>query len=417
MNKNIDSKNNRFFYGWIIVIASFILLIGSFGVQLCFGVFLKPLSEEFGWTRAATSGAMSVVMGISGLIAIIMGRLTDKYNVRIIIIIGVLIGGLSYLLLSNINSLWQLYLYFGLGAGICMGSTYTPVNATVSKWFVEKRALALGIAIMGITVGQMVLSPITAYIITEHGWRTAYLVLSIVVFVTAIPAVILIGKTPPVPAQTKSSQSRISKSEQSVQPQLLSAREASQTAPFWMLMITGFVISAGFYFFSSHIVTYATDIGISVTAAALILTVGSIGGIAGTLLAWPITVKLGNKYALLVLIAGEALAMFLFIFTKSTWSFYSVAIIFGFSVGAASPVRLAMVPPLFGLKSIGTLLGIATFAWSAGGIVGPFLAGYIFDVSQSYDIAFVAGGVLLIIGVLAVYFFGSHRKKLLNGAH
>ena len=84
MNKNIDSKNNRFSYGWIIVIASFILLIGSFGVQLCFGVFLKPLSEEFGWKRAATSGAMSVVMGISGLIGLIMGKLTDKYKVRII---------------------------------------------------------------------------------------------------------------------------------------------------------------------------------------------------------------------------------------------------------------------------------------------------------------------------------------------
>jgi MFS family permease len=255
MNKTIDSKNNPFSYGWIIVIASLILLIGSFGTQLCFGVFLKPLSEEFGWTRAATSGAMSVVMGIAGLIGIIMGKLTDKYNVRIIITIGVLIGGLAYLLLANMNSLWQFYLFFGLGAGICVGSTYTPVNATISKWFVEKRALALGIAIMGITVGQMVLSPITAYIITEHGWRTAYLVLSMVVFVTAVPAVILLGKAPPVRAQKKSSQNGISKSGQSVQPQGFSAREASKTAPFWMLMITGFVLSAGFYFVVSHIVT------------------------------------------------------------------------------------------------------------------------------------------------------------------
>jgi MFS family permease len=80
-------------------------------------------------------------------------------------------------------------------------------------------------------------------------------------------------------------------------------------------------------------------------------------------------------------------------------------------------VRLAMLPPLFGLKSIGTLLGIATFAWSVGGIAGPYLAGYIFDASQSYDIAFLSGGMLLIIGVLAVYFFGSHRKKLFNGVH
>lgn len=410
MNTNIDSQNNSS-YGWIIVIASLILLIGSFGAQLCFGVFLKPLSEEFGWTRAATAGAMSVVMGISGLIAIIMGRLTDKYNVRIIISIGVLIGGISYILLSNMNSLWHLYLYFGLGIGICVGSTYTPVNATISKWFDQKRALAIGIALMGITIGQMVLSPIIAYIITEHGWRTAYTVLSIVVFVTAIPAVILIGKTPPVPAQTKSSQSSISQSEQSVHPRGLSAREASKTAPFWMLMITGFVISAGFYFVISHIVTYATDVGMSVTAAALILTMASIGGIAGTLFAWSLTVKLGNKYALIVLIAGEALAMFLFIFTRSAWSFYAVAIIFGFSLGASSPVRMAMVTPLFGLKSVGTIIGLATFAWSIGGITGPFLSGYIFDVSHSYDIAFVSGGLLLMIGIVTVYFFGSHRTK------
>ena len=162
---------------------------------------------------------------------------------------------------------------------------------------------------------------------------------------------------------------------------------------------------------ASHIVPYATDIGISVTAAALILTMTGIGGIAGTLLAWSITVKLGNKYALLVLIAGEALAMFLFIFTHSTWSFYAVAILFGFSFGAASPVRMAMIPPLFGLKSIGIILGLATFAWSVGGIAGPYLSGYIFDVSHSYDTAFVFGGMLLVIGVLSVYFFGSHRTK------
>lgn len=410
MNINIDSTNDSS-YGWMIVIVSLILLIGSFGTQLCFGVFLKPLIEEFGWTRAAASGAMSVVMGIAGLIGIIMGKLTDKYNARIIITIGVLIGGLAYLLLSNMNALWHLYLYFGLGAGICVGSTYTPVNATISKWFDQKRALALGTALLGITVGQMVLSPITAYIITEHGWRIAYLVLSMVVFVTAIPAVILIGKSPPVPAQARSSQHEISKSGQSVQPQGFSAREASKTAPFWMLMITGFVLSAGFYFVISHIVTYATDIGMSITTAALILTMTSVGGIAGTLLAWSITVKLGNKYALLVLIAGEALAMFLFIFTHSTWSFYAVAILFGFSFGAASPVRMAMVPPLFGLKSIGIILGLATFAWSVGGITGPVLSGYIFDVSHSYDTAFIFSGMLLVIGVLSVYFFGSHRTK------
>lgn len=124
--------------------------------------------------------------------------------------------------------------------------------------------------------------------------------------------------------------------------------------------------------------------------------------------AWIIVVA---SFVLLIGSVGT-LAMFLFIITQSVWALYAVAVLFGFGFGAASPVRMAMAPPLFGLKSIGAILGYATFAWSVGGIAGPFLAGYIYDMSESYDIAFAAAGALLIIGVLAVYFFGSHRKTV-----
>jgi len=414
----------RFSYGWIVVGASFVLLIGSFGTQLCFGVFLKPLIEDFGWSRAATSGAMSLMMGVSGVIGIIMGKMTDRVNVRLVITFGALIGTLSYFLMTIVHSLWQFYLCFGLGAGICLGCAYTPVNATISRWFPNKSALALGVALMGITVGQMVLSPVMAHTIAVLGWRTAYVVLGIIVLVCAIPAVILLGKTPPLAVQGRTgggSPGRVARSARSGAGAVTgSARatrlegyttgQAARTAPFWMLIITGLVVSAGFYIVVAHIVPCANDLGISATLSALILTMSSVGGIAGTLLAWPLTVRFGNKRALLLLIAGEAVAMFLFMATKSAWSFYLVAILFGFSFGAASPVRMAMVPPLFGLRAIGGILGYATFAWSVGGIVGPYLAGYVYDVSKSYDIAFLTGGVLLVIGVLAVQFLGSHRR-------
>jgi MFS family permease len=115
--------------------------------------------------------------------------------------------------------------------------------------------------------------------------------------------------------------------------------------------------------------------------------------------------------AFILLIAGEAAGMFLFMVTKSAWASFLVVILFGFSFGAASPVRMAMVPPLFGLKATGAILGWATLAWSVGGIVGPYLAGYVYDVTKSYDIAFLTRGLLLILGVLAVCFWGSHRKE------
>ncbi|MBN1319600.1 MAG: MFS transporter [Thermoleophilia bacterium] len=413
MDPNAIQQERRFSYGWIVVITSFVLLIGSFGTWLSFGVFLKPLSEEFGWSRAATSGAMSILMGVSGLIGIVMGRFTDRYSTRLVIIIGMLIGTVSYVMLWKMSSLWQLYLCFGVGGGICVGSTYTPVNATISKWFAERRTLALGIALMGITVGPMVLSPVMARVITTDGWRTAYLALAIVVFACALPAAVLLDRPPAAAARTRGPHDAMGRPRDAgwvAWYEGVTLREAFRTAPFWMLMVTGFAISAGYYIVAAHIVPYASDVGMPATRAALVLTVSSVGSIVGKLLAWPMTLRLGQQHALLVLIGGEAAAMFLFIFTKSTWAFYVVAVLFGFSFGAAGPVRMGLAPPLFGLRAIGAILGLATFAWSAGGITGPLLAGYVYDLSRDYDWAFLAGGFLLIVGILAICWLGSHKN-------
>jgi len=411
-NNTTASTNTKSSYGWAVVGSSILLLFGSFGAQQCFGVFLQPLVDEFCWTRAAISGAMSVVMGISGLCAVIMGRLTDKYPVSLIIGIGVLVGGLAYFLLSSVNSIWQFYLYFGAGIGICVGSCYTPVNATVSKWFSEKRELAIGIAMLGITLGAMVLSPLLTHIILVYSWRTAYILTSIIVIVFAIPAIIIMRKTPPSASSATMRQKILGiGSNVTIQLPGLTTRESIRTASFWMIMITGFVISAAFYFVATHIVTYAIDTGMSATSAAFTLTIMSIGGIAGTLSAWWISVKLGNRYALLVLTAVQALVMFLFILIKSPWLFYAAMIFFGITFGAASPVRLSMIPQLFGINSVGTIMGLATFAWAIGGITGPILAGYIFDRTGSYNIAFLTAGLLLVIGVLSIQFLKSHEVK------
>jgi MFS family permease len=408
--KNTSSpKQATFFYGWAVVGASALIMIGAYGAQVSFSVFLKPLVEEFGWTRAATSGAMSLAMGISGLAGIIMGQLTDRYGARILIVIGALIGGLGYLLMSQSSSLWHLYVYFGFCTGLCSGSCWTPITATVSKWFVEKRVLALGITTIGIMVGQMLLPPLVALVVVPYGWRFTYVMLSIVVWITVVPAAILLGRNPPQHAEVAyrgeaKSDLVDSKVVGLIQPRELLTAEAVRTAPFWMLMITGFVTGTGFYFMSTHVVACATDLGVPITSAALILTFLNTGSIAGTLLAWPITTRIGNRFTLLLLLALQAFAMFFLAWARSLWAFLALAFLFGFGLGPCPPVRTAMIPQLFGVRSIGTIIGLAAAAFSAGGIVGPVLAGYVFDVSQSYGIAFSAGGLLMIAGMLAVYF-------------
>lgn len=405
-------------YGWVIVFTSLVLLVGSFGTQLTFGVFLKPLSAEFGWSRAAASGAMSLAMGLSGVVGVVMGRLTDKFDVRILIGIAAALGTACYVLLADMHHLWQFYLYFGLGGGICIGSTYAPVSAIVSKWFRERRALALGTALMGISVGQMVLSPVASRIVEGSGWRTAYVVLGVAIFVCALPALFILGRRPPdVPAPERAK----GQAGEPVAPaggpaapaaQGMTTREAARTAPFWMMMITGVAIAASFYIMAAHIVPAATDAGIAPTAAALILTVGSLAGFPGTVGgAWWLTETLGHKRALIVLCAGQALALFLFVFASSLWAFYVVAALLGFTFSASTPVRQAMAPPLFGLRSIGAVLGLAYLSWSVGALIGPFLAGLIYDLTGSYDLAFVLGGVLLVLGAASVWLWGSHKGK------
>lgn len=410
-----QNKETGFSYGWLIVFVSLVLLVGSFGTQLTFAVFLKPLSAEFGWTRAAVSGAMSLAMGVSGVIGLVMGRLTDRFDVRIVIGVAMVVGAACYMLLSRMQSLWQFYLYFGLGGGICIGSTYAPVSATVSKWFSRRRALALGIALMGISVGQMVLSPVAAHLIERNGWRTTYVVLGIIIVVCALPALFLLGRRPPEMAalgQAGGPRDEAADGQTSSSAEGMTIRQAARTAPFWMIMITGIAIASGFYIVAAHLVPAATDVGIAPTTAALILTVSSIAAVPGTIVGtWWLTDALGHRWALLVLCAGQAVALFLLVPSSSLWAFYLLAALLGFCFSASTPVRQAMAPPLFGLRSIGAVLGFAYLAWSIGALVGPFLAGLIYDLTHSYNLAFTLGGALLAIGAASVYLWGTHKPK------
>ncbi len=410
-----QNKETGFSYGWLIVFVSLVLLVGSFGTQLTFAVFLKPLSAEFGWTRAAVSGAMSLAMGVSGVIGLVMGRLTDRFDVRIVIGVAMVVGAACYVLLSRMQSLWQFYLYFGLGGGICIGSTYAPVSATVSKWFSRRRALALGIALMGISVGQMVLSPVAAHLIERNGWRTTYVVLGIIIVVCALPALFCWDgdrlRWPPWARRTDR-ETRPPTDRTSSSAEGMTIRQAARTAPFWMIMITGIAIASGFYIVAAHLVPAATDVGIAPTTAALILTVSSIAAVPGTIVGtWWLTDALGHRWALLVLCAGQAVALFLLVPSSSLWAFYLLAALLGFCFSASTPVRQAMAPPLFGLRSIGAVLGFAYLAWSIGALVGPFLAGLIYDLTHSYNLAFTLGGALLAIGAASVYLWGTHKPK------
>ena len=135
-----SDKNPRLFYGYIIVFAAFLIMAFTWGTILSYGVFFKPLSAEFGWTRAATSGAYSLVFLLNGALSILVGRLSDRFGPRIMITTCGLLLASGYLLMSQVSTIWQLYLFYGI-VGIGSSGSYVPAISAVTRWFVKRMTL------------------------------------------------------------------------------------------------------------------------------------------------------------------------------------------------------------------------------------------------------------------------------------
>lgn len=377
-----------------VLIGSFLLLFVIYGSTLSFGVFLKPLAMAFGWKRALISGALSVSVALSGLVSVLSGRLTDKGGYMVSLAVGVAVAALSLWRLASLGSEEELFMLLGVGMGIATGCCYTPVNTLISLTFPRERALALGIALCGITVGQMCLSPIVAHLIGRQGWGVAFKFLSLLVLLVGLPSLWLLKTSP------HSSEPHKDKGKGVLTGS--SFKEAVSRGVFWTLMFIGFVLSAGSYFLTAHIVAFATDIGIEPQTAAFLLTVMGIGGIVGNLSAGFMARKWGFKKSLAFLFFGQAVILLVLGMGIPRGALFPLMGLFGLCFSAAIPLRTALVPRLFGTAIAGTIIGMSSASWAVGGALGPFLAGWAFDLWNSYRTAFLLGGILFLLGGLNV---------------
>jgi len=189
LNQEVHEPTNTepwFFYGFIVVAASLLIILLTYGVRTSFGVFFKPMINEFDWTRALTSGAVTLSMVMQGLWGILMGRLNDKFGSRLVITLCCFISGLGLLLMSITSSAWQLYLFYGVIIGIGMGGVFVVLFSTVTRWFVKQRGIMTGIVAAGIGAGTLIMAPISNWLISIYDWRASYLILGGVVMVIGI---------------------------------------------------------------------------------------------------------------------------------------------------------------------------------------------------------------------------------------
>jgi len=374
------------------------------GVFYSFGIFFEPVLMEFGWTRAATSGAFSLCLVLAGFFAIVAGRLNDRFGPRMVMTACGLFLGAGYLLMSQISAIWQLYLFYGVIVGIGSSGSFVPLASTISRWFVRRRGLMTGIIASGVGFGTMIIPPVANWLISNYGWRTSYIIIAIVALVLIILAAQFLRRDPGQLGLSPYGESEVQENGAGVETREFSLQGAIHTRQYWLFCATLFCSWFGIGIILAHIVIHATGLGISVASAANILAIIGGGGILGRITMGGIADRIGNKPALITSFMLMSVAFLWLLTTREVWMFYLFAIIFSFAYGAVSTLESPMVAELFGLSSHGAILGAIFFADSVGTAIGTVLAGMIFDITGSYQSAFLACVALSIMAIILVVF-------------
>ena len=409
----------KLFYGWVVAIAGAGVIIAAVNFQYSFGIFIQPLINKFGWSRAAIAGSVSARSIVSGLISPIAGALSDRYGPRRFILMGIFMVGVSYLLASRINNLWQLYFFLSILTGIGTAVIFIPVLATVTKWFGGKSALANGIVMSGFGMTQVIIPPLATYLIVQYSWETAFIVLGVAAWGLGTVAWYFIRTPPNImnPPLSKSAGEReatkTSENPTGVENDYtLSA--ALRTRTLWLLFLVFVVVATSYQMVAIHIVVAAIDTGITPEAAAIILTLSGLTNTLGRLTIGGLASKIGNRTVLVPCLLIQALALFFLAGASDLHAFYIIATVYGLAYGGVTPIVTTMAGRFFGTRSIGSIIGTLFTAYTIGVAIGPLLAGYIFDVTGSYFIAFSSAAIAMVIVFLFSLLLKPPQRKVLT---
>jgi MFS transporter, OFA family, oxalate/formate antiporter len=400
MSKNTKSPP---FYGNRIVVSCFLIQMICIGVIFSFGVFFKQFQTEFGWSRAAISGASSLNFLLTGLAGILAGRLNDRIGPRLIVTGAGIMLGVGYLLMSRLQEIWQLYLVYGVIIGIGISAVDIITLSTIARWYVRKRGVISGIVKVGTGSGQLVIPLVIAILIVSMGWRNSYLVMAVMTTFILVAVARVLRRDPegmgllPDGDPVNSLAGKTRSNDFSI-----SMKTALQTHQFWIICLVLFSLFFCLISVIVHVVPHARDSGVSPTAAAAILSTSGGISMVGRMVMGISNDRIGGKNSLMVCFIILLTSLIILQLADRTWMFFLFAGVYGFAHGGIFTVISPTIAEYFGLVSHGVLLGITYFIGTIGGAIGPFIAGYIYDNTGSYQLAFniltgmVLSGLLLI---------------------
>lgn len=401
----------KVFHGWIILAAATVTYFLAGGIRFgVFGVFLKPITEQFGWSRSAVSGAASLGSMQGAIEGLVVGGLADKYGPRIVMWGGFVLATAGFILLFFVDSLWLFYLAFVPLISLGTGTVQLPGQATVGKWFIRKRSRAFAILTTGFALGGAALTPLIGWLVSNYGWRNAALVMGFTVCAVGMAVTTFMHRSPEQyglqpdggPAAPAAANVKRPVREQAKEVDF-TLRQALATKSFWLLgmglMLSNLAVSS----MAIHSIPLLTDKGMAAQTAANYIGLASLWGMAGRLLWGWLGDFLSKRRLLAIAVIVQGLGIFALAHATSTPQIHLYAFLYGVGQGIV-PVQFAVRGEYFGRKSLGAISGTMQAFGTVGGVIGPVYAGWAYDTTRSYTTALTILAVASLVGFIAYFF-------------
>ncbi|MGA2045721.1 MAG: MFS transporter [Roseiarcus sp.] len=389
------------YYRWVMVAAGGLLGCVAIGAMFSLPVLLGPISRGAGWSVAGVSSAMTIGFVAMALASLAWGAVSDRWGPRRVTLIGSIALAMSLALASQAASLLQFQLIFGVLVGSAAAAIFAPMMACVTGWFDSNRSLAVSLVSAGMGMAPMTMSPLVAWLLTSHDWRTVLQLIALLAAVVMVPVALLVRRPPALAAETVAIDASAGERRQSG----MSLREAMRSPQFIILLLTNFFCCATHSGPIFHTVNYAVSCGIPMIAAVSIYSVEGLAGMGGRVAFGILGDRLGAKRVLAAGLLIQAFGALAYFFVRDLGEFYAVAASFGFVYAGVMPLYAVLARENFPLPMMGTVIGGTAMAGSLGMAIGPLAGGLIYDATASYGWLYIGAWVMGICAFLVAMSF------------
>lgn len=385
-----DSNTTIKSYGYTIFAACFTIQAVGIGSYVAYGVFFNALMSEFHWSRATISGASSLAFFMMGFVGMLIGRLNDRYGPRLLMSVTSLFFGAGLMLMSQLNSVLQLYIFYGVLLGIGLSSVDVIALTTIARWFSLRRGAMTGLVKVGTGAGQFTIPLIASFLIGLVGWRHTYLIIGVAASIILFGVAQILKRDPDEFQRTSRGDATSGRQIDPDESRSLSFEKTRKTYQFWNLCMVNFLVIFCLISIIIHIVPHARDTGLSAGQAAGVLS--TIGGVSmlGRFISGLAIDRYGSRAIMGACLLLLIISLLWLQVAETLWMLFLFAFIYGLAHGGVFTAVSPIVAEIFGIKAHGTILGIVVCFGTTGGAIGPIFTGQLFDMTGSYAPAFLA---------------------------